>query len=64
MSGTNRERPPPVSAHVFTKYDDRHVLCYGGRTEDGWCNTTWIFDLEKKVICKYYMYWGGGASWP
>lgn len=48
MSG-NQVRPPPVSAHVFTKFDSHRALCYGGRTKDGWTNATWIFDLDSKV---------------
>jgi hypothetical protein len=50
MSGTNQVRPPPVSAHVFTKFSDCCALYYGGRTKGGWSDATWIFNLDTKVI--------------
>ncbi len=50
MSGTSKIRPPPVGGHVFTKFDSSRALCFGGRTEQGRTDVTWIFDLDKKVV--------------
>ncbi len=49
MSETSKKRPPPVGAHVFTKFDSSRALYFGGRTEQGRTDVTWIFDLDKKV---------------
>lgn len=48
MSG-NDNRPPPVGAHVFTKFDSHHAIYFGGRTESGRTDVTYLFDLDKKV---------------
>ncbi len=50
MSNTGKHRPPPVGGHVFTKMDRHRALHFGGRTEHGRIDHTYIFDLYKKVM--------------
>ena len=42
-------RPPPVGAHTFTKFDKHRALYFGGRRENGRTNVTYIFDLDEKA---------------
>lgn len=53
MSGKERGRPNPVGGHVFTKFDCHRAVCFGGRTEPGKIDETYIFDLDKKVSCGF-----------
>lgn len=50
MSGTGRYRPPPLGGHLFTKFDKNRALIFGGRTEGGRRDDTYIFDLDNKVM--------------
>lgn len=50
MYGREQGRPPVNGGHTFTRFDSYRAICYGGSLELKRIDSTYIFDLEKKVM--------------